>query len=233
MTGKPAPPPLRNTLREGLAAARVLINPLRSPSVGPQIGNGRAALVIPGLAASDFSTRFMRRTLESRGFAPEGWRLGLNKGLVSGKLARLEARIEELHQSTGKPVVLIGWSLGGLYARVLAHRRPDAVDMVVTLGTPFSGDRRANVGWKLYEAWNDHKVDNPPFPEDVSAKPPVPTIAVWSPRDGIVLPECSHGNEGEADYTLRIDRSHIALATSRRAIGKWLEKIAEVDAARG
>ncbi|WP_338245142.1 alpha/beta hydrolase [Aurantiacibacter hainanensis] len=219
-------------MREGLAIPRVLLNPLRPPKKGANFGRGRAALVIPGLTTGDISTTLLRRTLKTRGFLPEGWKQGLNLGADAAKLKSLEARIGELQRQTGHKVVLIGWSLGGLYARVLAHRCAHMVDMVVTVASPFSGDRHANRAWKLYEAINDHTVDNPPFSESVSAKPPVPTIAVWSAKDGIVAPDCCRGGEGEADHTVRIDAPHFTLGTSASCIEKILAKMAEVDAER-
>lgn len=233
MATGPVPPPLRRTLREGLSLPRVLLNPLRLPRKGPQIGAGRPALVIPGLTTGDISTTLLRRTLKARGFVPEGWRLGINLGADPAKLRALENRIAQLHRSSGKRVLLMGWSLGGLYARVLAHRVPDHLDMVVTVASPFSGDRHANAAWKLYEALNDHTVDNPPFEEDLEVKPPVPTIAIWSAVDGIVAPECACGRDHESDHRLRIDATHFTIGTSRACIEKILGKIAEVDAERG
>lgn len=226
------PPPLRNTLREGLAIPRVMLNPLRLPKGGADIGHGRPAVVIPGLMTGDISTTLLRRTLRTRGFRPEGWRLGINLGADPAKLRALEQRITRLHRESGEKMVLIGWSLGGLYARVLAHRMPDEIDMVVTVASPFSGDRHANRAWKLYEAINDHTVENPPFAERISDKPPIPTLAVWSARDGIVAPECSRGGEGESDATLRIDASHFTLGTSRHCIEQILAKMAEMEAQR-
>ena len=227
------PPPLRNTLKEALAVPRVLVNPLRRARGGKQVGKGRAVLVIPGLATGDISTVLLRRTLKARGFRPEGWKLGLNTGADPAKMKRLEARIAEMRRETGRKVVLIGWSLGGLYARVLGQRCADDLDLVVTVASPFSGDRHANVAWRFYEAINDHTVDDPPFGEDPAAKPPVPTIAVWSAVDGVISPECTRGRDGEVDYTLRIDASHFTLGTSRACIDKLIAKIAEVDAERG
>ncbi len=223
---------MRNTLREGLALPRVILNPFRLPKSGEKFGEGRAAIVIPGLTTGDISTTLLRRTLKARGFKPEGWRQGINLGADPAKLRTLDQRLEQLYRQTGKPVVLIGWSMGGLYARVLAHRSPQHVDMVVTVASPFSGDRHANRAWKLYEAINDHTVDNPPFKEDMTAKPPVPTIAVWSATDGIVAPSCCHGENGEADYTLRIDVPHFTIGTSATCIEKILAKMKEVDAVR-
>lgn len=121
---------------------------------------------------------------------------------------------------------MIGWSLGGLYARVLAHRVPQHIAMVVTVASPFSGDRHANNAWRVYEAINDHTVDAPPFAEDWSAKPPVTTLAVWSGIDGIVAPACARGQPDEADATLRIDAPHFALGTSRRCIERIIAEVA-------
>lgn len=226
-----APPPLRDTLREALSVPRVLVNPLRRPRSGAQIGKGRAALVIPGLATGDISTTLLRRTLKVRGFRPEGWRLGINTGADPARVKVLEARIAAMHRETGKKVLLIGWSLGGLYARVLGHRCAEHLHMVVTVASPFSGDRHANRAWKLYEAINDHTVEDPPFSELMRAKPPVPTLAIWSAIDGVISPECSRGLEGEADHTLRIDAPHFALGTSRGCIEKLLAKIIEIESA--
>lgn len=219
-------------MREGLSLPRVILNPLRLPQKGAQIGDGRPAVVIPGLTTGDISTTLLRRTLKARGFVPEGWGMGINTGADPAKLKRLEARIAHLHETSGKPVLLIGWSLGGLYARVLAQRVPDHLSMVVTVASPFSGDRHANNAWRVYEALNDHTVDDPPFAEDLEAKPPVPTIAIWSAVDGIVAPECARGRDCESDYRLRIDAPHFTIGTSRACIEKILAKIAEVDAER-
>ena len=186
-------------------------------------------MVIPGLTTGDISTVLLRKTLKARGFEPEGWGMGINTGADPAKLKRLEKRIAALHEKSGKPVLLIGWSLGGLYARVLAQRVPEHLSMVVTVASPFSGDRRANNAWKIYEALNDHAVDDPPFEERLEDKPPVPTIAIWSAVDGIVAPECCRGEDCESDYRLRIDVPHFTIGTSRSAIEKILAKIAEVD----
>ena len=225
-------PPFRRLIREWASFPRILINPLRRATPGEDIGKGRPALVIPGLTTTDISTTLLRRMLAARGFEPEGWGLGMNTGFDPDKLAQLEKRIAALHRQHGKPILLVGWSLGGLYARILAHRVPEDLDMVVTVASPFTGDRKANNAWKIYEYLNDHKVDEPPFEEDLEAKPPVPTIAIWSAVDGIVAPECCCGDDQMSDYRLQIDVPHFTIGTSRRAIEKMIAKIAEVDAER-
>ena len=99
--------------------------------------------------------------------------------------------------------------------------------MVVTVGSPFSGDRHANRGWRIYNAINDHTVDNPPFDEDFSTKPPVTTVAIWSAVDGIVSADSSRGLEAETDIAIRVDAPHFALGTSRACIERIIVAIAE------
>jgi pimeloyl-ACP methyl ester carboxylesterase len=114
-------------------------------------------MVIPGFLATDFSTVILRRTLEAAGYRVYGWGLGLNLGARKDLLERLEEQLGRAARHG--PVSLVGWSLGGLYARELAKLRPSKVARVITLGSPFSGDARANNAWRLYEMINDHKVD--------------------------------------------------------------------------
>jgi hypothetical protein len=96
---------------------------------------------------------------------------------------------------------------------------------VVTLATPFSGDARANNAWRLYELVAGHKVDRPPVETDPSAKPPVPTLALWSRRDGMVAPACARGREGESDRQVELDCGHMGFAVSARAYPRIVEAI--------
>ncbi len=104
-----------------------------------------------------------------------------------------------------------------MFAREVAKLRPDLVEMVFTLGSPFSGDPRANNAWRLYERVAGHPVDRPPVKVDTAAKPPVPTIALWSRRDGMVAPASARGKAFESDVQVEIDCGHMGFATSGRA----------------
>jgi pimeloyl-ACP methyl ester carboxylesterase len=99
-------------------------------------------------------------------------------------------------------VVLLGWSLGGLYARELAKRQPDKVAKVITMGSPFSGSPRANNVWRVYQLITGHRVDQPPIEVDLATKPPVETVALWSPNDGMIAPRCAAGLPGERDRAI-------------------------------
>ncbi|HEV2043234.1 MAG TPA: alpha/beta fold hydrolase, partial [Sphingomicrobium sp.] len=136
---------------------------------GPE--DGPPALVIPGFIASDRTTMELRRALAADGWRVHPWEMGWNMGARADTVDRLKARMDAI--SPDEPMLVVGWSLGGVFARALALAHPERVRAVVTLGSPFSGDPRANNVWKLYELVAGHKVDNPPI-ERRSDKPDVP-----------------------------------------------------------
>jgi hypothetical protein len=180
-------------------------------------------MVVPGFLANDRTTLGLQRALASAGYRVTGWGLGLSTGVQPDTLDRLVAAIERFGE--GGKVILVGWSLGGVYAREAAKRRPDLVEKVVTMGSPFSGDKRANNVWRLYELVAGHPVDNPPIETDTAVKPPVPTLAIWSRRDGIVAVCAARGEPGERDAELELDCSHMGFAVSGRAYPKIVEAV--------
>jgi pimeloyl-ACP methyl ester carboxylesterase len=215
-------------LGEGPAAARLLVSQLGPvPLREPDLGGGRAVLVIPGLLTNDAPTFLLRRTLKACGFRAYGWAQGLNLGVRTNLFGRLEERLDQVLRNVGGPVALVGWSLGGLYARELAKRRPKDVSIVITLGSPFSVHLRDNNAWKLYEAINDHRVDDAPVPMDVSAKPPVHTVAIWSARDGLVAPASASGKAVESDEQLRIDTKHQELVSHPKVLETLVHRLAQ------
>ncbi len=151
-------------------------------------GDGHPVIVLPGLVTSDTSTGPLRSFLKSRGYAVSGWGLGRNFGLRAGiqdAMVDLVKRENDIH---GRKVSLVGWSLGGLYARQLAKMLPKRVRSVVTLGSPFAGSPKATNAWRVYEAVSGQRAEhdsNPTFGGDMAKTPPVPTTAIFSRTDGI------------------------------------------------
>ena len=139
----------------------------RHGSIGPM--HGPHVLVIPGFLGSDRTTVALRKALAADGWRVHPWGLGLNTGVKDDTLRRLEAAVDAI--GSEEPILLVGWSLGGLYARELARHAPDKVRAVVTLGSPFSGDLHQNNVWRLYELVAGHKVEDAPIPR-VTDKPP-------------------------------------------------------------
>lgn len=225
------PPPISHLLRELPNLTLIWSSPVRPVRVaGPKAMAAKDAgpvLVFPGILSSDPATSLMRRTLRRKGYNAYGSKLGVVTGVTPRLFAKAQARLDEVYALHDRPISIIGISLGGLYARVLAQRNPDKVSLVMTLGTPFSGDRRANNAWRIYEAINDHGVDNPPFPDDPSKKPPARTIAIWSPNDGIIAPACSRGLEHERDIAFEVPEGHFEFSASRRSIDTILTLLEE------
>ncbi len=172
-------------------------------------------MVIPGFVATDRTTLGLQRALARAGFRVAGWGMGLNKGVRPDTLERLAARVAAFGK--GEKVILVGWSLGGVFGRELAKLRPDLVDKVVTMGSPFSGNMRANNVWRLYEWIAGHPVDKPPIEADLPLKPPVPTLALWSRKDGIVSVRSARGLPQESDRQVELTCSHMGFGVSGRA----------------
>lgn len=188
---------------------------------GPE--DGPPALVIPGFLAGDRTTMDMRRALAQAGWRVHPWNLGTNRGAKADTLERLGKRLDEIYD--GRPVLLIGWSLGGMFARELAHVRPDKIRAVVTLCSPFSGDYKTNTNIReFYERVAGHDVNQPPFPH-IEGKPPVPTLAFWASRDGIVSRRSARGLDHEVDRAIEIDTHHIGAVLSRPAVGRIVRGI--------
>ncbi len=184
--------------------------------------DGPPALVIPGFIANDRTTMELRRALAADGWRVHPWDLGWNMGVQADTVEKLKARIDAI--SPDQPILVVGWSLGGVFARALALAHPDRVRAVVTLGSPFSGDPRANNVWKLYEWVAGHPVDNPPI-ERRSDKPQVPTLAIWSRADGIVAPSAARGAEGECDKAVEMNCTHMAFGVSRNTARQVVREI--------
>ncbi len=169
-------------------------------------------MVIPGFLAHDRHTTELRRALAEAGFRVFPWREGFNLGARADTLDRLHRALDRC--DSRDPVLLVGWSLGGLYARELARAAPDKVRAVVTMGSPVWGDRRRYTSvWRLYELIARHPVDNPPIP-DHEEKPPVPTLALWSSDDGIVAAPSARGTDATRDSAIELDTTHMGLAMS-------------------
>ena len=190
----------------------------RGPADGPKL------MVIPGFLATDRTTLGLQRALAGAGYRVTGWGMGLNRGVREDLVDRIGVAVERF--GAGDKVILVGWSLGGLYARVVAQERPGLIEKVVTLGSPFSGDRRRNNNvWRLYELVAGHPVNDPPIDKDPAVKPPVPTLAIWSRNDGIVSPAGARGLPHERDAELELTCSHMGFGVSGSAYQKIVQAV--------
>jgi pimeloyl-ACP methyl ester carboxylesterase len=235
--GPVARPPARYYLTEparGFAGLAAL--PLAAPwlAAAPR-GDGHGVLVLPGLLASDRSTGLLRQFVRWLGYDVRGWNLGRNLGPTDAVLDGLPRALAALATRTGGPVSVVGWSLGGIYARELARQRPQQVRHVITLGSPFAltdpRQSRAEAAYRRrgYLHASGRRV---PTREQVAQPISVPSTAVYSRRDGIVSwltciePEtalhenvevrCGHLGFGVDPATLWLIADRLAIPASRR-----------------
>jgi pimeloyl-ACP methyl ester carboxylesterase len=175
-------------------------------------GDGHAVLVLPGFLAADFSTAPLRSFLRELGYDARGWKLGINRGPTASVREGLDRRLRQLAERHDRKVSLVGWSLGGLYARELARFRPEHVRLVVTLATPFrdiSANHAARFvqvppgGLPLREAHGLHHWLRQPLP--------VPSTSIYSRSDGIVHWQSCLEEEGPARENVEVESSHTGM----------------------
>ena len=135
--------------------------------------------------------------------------------------------LEELRKRHRKKVSLVGWSLGGLYARELAKLAPRDVRLVITLGTPFTGHPKATNAWRLYEFVAGHKIGAPEMHEPLRAPPPVPTTSIFSRTDGIVAWPCCIEKEGARVENIEVESSHFGMGLNPAVLYAIADRLAQ------
>ncbi len=196
-------------------------------------GDGHPVLVLPGLATSDRSTVALRTFLKSKGYDAHGWDLGRNYGPLPGIERGMVDKVDALYEKSGRKVSLVGWSLGGIYARQLAKLMPEKIRTVVTLGSPFNGDPRATNAWRLYEFTSGHKVDDRErhMGGAISESPPVPTTAIFSRTDGICAWQSCMENELPHTESVEVEGSHCGLGHHPAAVFAIADRLAQAEGA--
>ena len=144
-------------------------------------------LVLPGFGASDNSTIGLRSQLRLLGHPVHRWRLGRNEGPTRSIVSGLRDRFDELVDRYDRPIALVGWSLGGVYATAIAQLAPDRVGQVITLGSPLRmGERRIDLA-------------------------DVPITSIWSRRDSVVPWQASYVEHGDRTENIEVRAAHFAL----------------------
>ena len=189
-------------------------------------GGGRPVVTLPGFMTHDLTSWRLRATLGAAGYDPIASGIGFNAGMRDETLPGIERLVDGIVQRTGRKAALVGWSLGGVFAREFAKLRPELVERVITLASPFSGDDpRANNGWRLYEMLSGAPMEHATRSMDLKSKPPVPTFALWTPNDGVVAPASARGLDGERDVAIEVRCRHLEMVSDRRALVAILDAL--------
>ncbi len=180
-------------------------------------GDGHPVMILPGFLSSEVSTKALREYVADLGYDVYDWGLGRNMGKLE-YMELLIDRIDEIYRKTKKKVSLIGWSLGGVFARQIAKERPHLTRQVITLAAPFAGlGEPNNVAW-IYRVLNygkKVKEVNQSLMEDLPLPAPVPTTAIYSKVDGIVPWEfCIEKDEDKIHQNIEVRSSHIGMGVN-------------------
>jgi pimeloyl-ACP methyl ester carboxylesterase len=192
-------------------------------------GDGHPVLVLPGLGAGDATTALLRRYLAQQGFAAEPWRQGLNFGPRDNLLEKLRQTVETLHEKTGRTVSLVGWSLGGVFARELGKLEADHVRSVVSLGSGFRGNLRATHARAFYEFVSGEKIGDHALSHQLEVDPPVPTTSIYSKTDGIVAWPCSVLDESAQAENIEVRSSHTGMGANPAVLYALADRLAQPE----
>jgi len=215
--------------RRALAELGAFLNALPLLHLTPK-GDGHPVLVIPGLMAGDDSTLPLRKFLEGRGYAVKGWGLGLNRGLREGVQDRMLDCVRELSHQHNRKISIVGWSLGGIYARELAKIAPDQVRSVISLGSPFGGSPKSTNAWQVYELASGQSVDDV-HDVAVSVAPAVPTTAIYSRTDGICAWQGCVEKTSAQSESIEVEGSHCGLAVNPAAVYAIADRLSQPEGA--
>jgi pimeloyl-ACP methyl ester carboxylesterase len=174
-------------------------------------GDGHPVLVLPLMFGSDLNTLSLRSYLAGRGYAVSAWGQGVNLGPRAGVFDACRARLAALFAEHRRPVSLVGWSLGGLYARALALAAPESVRQVICIGTPIGADPRPAEIWRTYERLTGDPMGLPPGLDDLHGPLPVPATSIYSRSDGMVPWAQSLEPAGPCAENLEVESSHLGL----------------------
>jgi pimeloyl-ACP methyl ester carboxylesterase len=190
-------------------------------------GDGHPVLVFPGMLAADASTGPLRRYLGNLGYTCYGWDLGNNLGPRDGVLDACRELLRQLFRRHKRKVSLIGWSLGGIYARELAKEFPRQTRLVITLGTPFTGHPKATNAWRVYELVTGHRIGAPDLHVPLRMPPPLPTTSIYSRSDGVVAWQCCVEKAGPRTENIEIASSHLGLGLNPLAWYAIADRLAQ------
>jgi dienelactone hydrolase len=191
MLSDAAPPSGPPGLLAGVGEVRAGLQVPRLVAAGARLaraprGDGGVVIDVPGWLAAEVTNAPLRRFLARLGHDARGWGLGVNRGRPERDARLLAKKVLAAAAESGRPVALVGWSLGGLVAREVARQHPDAVRRVVTYGTPVVGGPTHTVGARHYGPDESQRITRLAQALDAEHPIEVPVTAIVSRRDGVV-----------------------------------------------
>lgn len=197
------------------------------------VGDGHPVVVYPGLGGGALTTSHLRGFLSDSGFTVHDWEGGVNTGpggILDEWLGGLEQRVRDLHRRHGRKASLVGWSLGGVYAREIAKRCPESVRQVVTLATPFAALAGGNHAGTVYKLLNRHQTQlSPELEARLRECPPVPTTSIFSKTDGIVSWRGCIEKKTVSSESVEVTASHLGMGTHPQVLRIVANRLAQPE----
>jgi triacylglycerol lipase len=218
--------------------ARLIVDPVFRGD-GIARGDGLPVVLIPGFLAGDSSLGVMQDWLRRIGYDPHASGITFNVDCSDRAFARLDARVADVHERTGRRVALIGHSRGAHFAKALAHRRPERVAAVISMGagldSPFDISIPTKAAVVAVRALHAHRREGcfsercgcsfqrhyaAPFPQEVQL------TSIYSREDGVVWWEAC-----VVPYARNVEvaGSHVGLACNRKAYRAVAEALSGIS----
>ncbi len=195
-------------------------------------GDGHPVVIFPGLGANGSAMAALRNHCRSLGFEAVDWGQGFNtgpQGDLDAWLANLQSQIADTLAPYAEPATLIGWSLGGLYARELAKLMAPRIRQVITIGTPFNADAdHTRVGWLFRLLSGSAAAHDPALSLRLRTPPPVRTTSIYSKTDGVVAWQtCCHDKRFRLVHDIEVDSSHIGMGWNRDVLSAVTDRLGQ------
>ena len=193
-------------------------------------GDGQPVLVLPGLITSDNATRPLRGLLTTLGYPTYGWEMGRNYGPLPGVEEGLVNRVKELSEKYGRKVSIVGWSLGGIYARQLGKMLPDHVRQVISLGSPFNGDPGATRVYPVARRLMPLHEEPITNLRTLAGQPlAVPNSNVYSRQDAIVPWQIATETTDEQTENIEVFAGHMSLGFSPTVLFALADRLGQAE----
>lgn len=193
-------------------------------------GDGHPVVIFPGLGADGRSVATLREHCRALGYAAFDWGQGFNtgpEGDLDTWLAELMLRVTTLLSVHEQPATLIGWSLGGLYARELGKLMAPRLRQVITLGTPFNSQTdHTHAGW-LFRLLSGSSVPlDAALCQRLRTPPPLRTTSIYSRTDGIVAWQtCRHERRSRLVRDIEVESSHLGMGWNRDVLNAVTDRL--------
>jgi pimeloyl-ACP methyl ester carboxylesterase len=200
----------------------------RSDSTGP--GDGHPVIIFPGLGADGSSVATLRAHCRALGYDACDWGQGYNtgpKGNLDAWLRTLKSQVVDLLRGRSQPATLIGWSLGGLYAREIGKLMAPRIRQVITIGTPFNAHAdHSNAGWLFRLLSGSSSTMDARLSQRLRTPPPLRTTSIYSRSDGVVAWQtCCHDKRSNLVQDIEISGSHIGMGWNRDVLAVVADRL--------